>query len=134
MPNRVEFEAVNGDGSVLTIATVEGGFTQFSIRTKGQGTVGVTTPSSDVAERMSMLPGYAVGYVQPLVIPSYLGAVVERDMTPNPLERFVRVAHDSDTSLPWIASANGTKRSNDDIAAVLANGGYERQPEFPGNG
>lgn len=136
MPNRAQFEAINGDGSKLTIETIEGGLTQFTITTKTQGTVGLTVQSADVAGRMSMLPGYAVGYVPPIKIPSYLGAVVERTLGPAnvTVERYVRVAHDSDSSLPWIASANGSKRSNDDIAAILANGGYERQPEFPHNG
>lgn len=90
---------------------------------------------SELVEKLNLIPGLSVSYVEPIKVPTYIGAAVIRSVmgSPDKFERFVRYAEDSEHSLPWI-SKTGNRYSNDDIAAVLANHGYEAQPQFPRQG
>lgn len=94
---------------------------------------GVDVRVSELVERLNLIPGMTVKYEKPITIPGYLGAVIRRDDGMGGREQWVRYLHDGDSSLPWV-DKNGNRRSNDDIAGILANGGYEVQPEFPRNG
>lgn len=95
----------------------------------------ISVQSLDLANALNETPGFTVKYVEPVRVPSYLGAVVERPSTARradgrAYDRWFRVAYDAESSLPW-TTASGLYLSNAEIAGVLANGGYEREPEFP---
>jgi hypothetical protein len=98
----------------------------------GSAQAGIRVTPAELAEALNKLPGFTVKYEAPIEVPQYLGAVVARGSGSLPHERYVRYNSSSETSLPWI-SQSGTAKSDDDIAGILANGGYERQPEFPPN-
>lgn len=128
----------SGGGSELWIThSPLGNHVTLTVNIPGEKALGVSVPSAQLAARLSEVPGFEARYTPPVVVPSYLGAVVERIEesrgSHHYAARWTRYAKDGDTSLPWV-SHHGRTVSNDDVAAVLANGGYERQPEFPRNG
>ena len=90
----------------------------------------ITVDPSQLAEAMSLIPGFVVKYVPPVIVPQYLGAVVERQSVGN-LVRWVRVANHDEHSLCWFSTQTGNRYDDDQIAGILANGGYECEPEFP---
>lgn len=97
------------------------------------GTTTIDVTISELVKKLAFIPGLTIKYEKPIVIPKYLGAVVRRDDGMGGREQWVRYLEDNESSLPWV-DQNGNRRSNDDIAAVLANGAYEKQPQFPRNG
>lgn len=91
------------------------------------GTRSIPVTPTDLAVALNSIPGFTVKYVKPIAVPQYLGAVVQRDE-----DRWVRVQHRSDSSYGWArAGVPSVTLNDDDIAGILANGGYEREPEFP---
>lgn len=98
----------------------------------GSGQAGIRVTPAELADALNKMPGFTVKYEPPIEVPTYLGAVVVRGAGGDSAERHVRYAMSSETSLPWV-SKSGCFEGDSDIAAILANGGHERQPEFPPN-
>lgn len=110
------------------------GLLDLSVRA-GNVTNNISLDVKALVERLNLIPGLTVKYEAPIVVPAYLGAVVMRSVlgSTHEFERYVRYCEDSEHSLPWV-SKTGNRYSNDDIAAVLANHGFEAQPQFPRQG
>lgn len=132
-PIKIKSNQGTGRELVIMYGNVAANDTLTFVANSDSDTVSVGVGVSELVERLNLIPGMTVKYEKPIEVPSYLGAVVRRDDGMGGREQWVRYLHDGDSSLPWV-SRTGNKFSNDDIAAVLANGAYEVQPEFPKNG